>query len=125
MKSTALRHAVIIGSLVSATPSMADAIYDLTATSNVPNVVSNFTIEFDDLNGDGKLSSTSEITSFSGFTDLSGGIFGGNFGFVFTVPDVTGFTNGGGGDNWGFAAAVKFWTTDGYGPERRARRSAR
>jgi hypothetical protein len=95
LKSTTLRYAVIIGSLVAATPSMAGTIYDLTATSLFPPDLGGFTIEFDDLNNDGKLSITAEITSFSGIT--SGGT---TYTSVILIPN-TAFTNGGALD-WRF-----------------------
>jgi len=95
-----LRYAVIIASLVSATPSMADTIYDLTAitTPSLTSFLSVFTIEFDDLNNDGLLSVPAEVTSFSGVTITS------NFlAEVIAVPTISGFTNGGNtGGNWFF-----------------------
>jgi hypothetical protein len=98
MKRTALRYAVIVGSLVFAAPSMADTIYDLTATSNDPASISKFTIEFHDQNNDGLLSSTAEITSFSGVMDF----FASNtFTTVLSVPNISGFANGG-FSNWVF-----------------------
>ena len=108
MKSTALRYAVIVGSLVFAAPSMADTIYDLTATSNDPASISNFTIEFDDQNNDGLLSSTAEITSFTGVMDF----FASNtFTTVLSVPDISGFANGGFSD-WRFGPGSGTFPTD-------------
>jgi hypothetical protein len=112
MKSATLRYVVIIGSLVSATPSMANTIYDLTATSLSPASVTGFTIEFDDLNNDGKLSSTAEITSFSGVTPIGG--------LTYTSVDGianTAFSNGSGGSFWDFSvgshvlvSSASFWS---------------
>ena len=92
MNSKALRYAAIVGILVSGTPSVAGTIYDLTGTSLSPNDVSSFIIEFDDLNNDGKLSSTDDIKSFSGVTYIPA-----NFTYlsVGLIPNTT-FTNGGG-----------------------------
>jgi hypothetical protein len=101
MKSATLRYVVIIGSLVSATPSMAGTIYDLTATSMFPADVSNFTIKFDDQDNDGKLNHTAEITSFSGVT-TSGGLGGLTYTSVDGIAN-TAFSNGSGGVFWDFS----------------------
>ena len=108
MKSTALRYAVIVGNLVFAAPSMADTIYDLTATSNDPASISNFTIEFDDQNNDGLLSSTAEITSFTGVMDF----FASNtFTTVLSVPDISKVANGG-FSGWVFGPASATFPPD-------------
>jgi hypothetical protein len=96
MKRKTLRYAVIIASLVAATPSLAGTIYDLTAMPydlDTTNRVFNFTIEFNDLNNDAKLSSLAEITSFSGVSENLGSliVYGDSVGLI---PN-TAFTNGG------------------------------
>ena len=83
--------------LTIATPSMAGTIYDLNATATIV-AVSNFTIEFNDQNNDALLSSTTEITSFSGAS-----LFGFSVTSVSLVPDLPGFTNGGNDGEWGFS----------------------
>src|SRR5262249_5812140 len=83
--------------LTIATPSMAGTIYDLNATATIV-AVSNFTIEFNDQNNDAMLSSTTEITSFSGAS-----LFGFSVTSVPLVPDLSGFTNGGNDGEWGFS----------------------
>jgi hypothetical protein len=92
-----LRYALMVGSLFATTPSMADTFYDFNATSKNPALETNFAIGVDDQNNDGLLSSTAEIISFSGVT-----LFGsGTFTSVLSVPDISGFANGGAA-NWLF-----------------------
>jgi hypothetical protein len=84
--------ALVIGSLVSASLSMAGTIYDLTASTLNPPIFSNFSITFDDKSGDDLLTDPGEIISFSGVTFIQSGTTRSS---VSGVPDITGFTNGG------------------------------
>jgi hypothetical protein len=79
---------------------MAGTIYDLTATSLVPASVTGFTIEFDDLNNDGKLSSADQINSFSGVTPIGGLTYTSVFSIANTAFSI-GIDN-----NWVFSAGA-------------------
>jgi hypothetical protein len=54
-------------SFSAAAPAMAGTIYELSAIANDPGAMGNFSIQFDDVSGDGLLQ-LGEITNFSGLT---------------------------------------------------------
>src|SRR5689334_2704976 len=95
MKSGIVALTMFIGALASVGSSKADT-FELTATpiANSSVSVTPFTIDFNDVNNDSMLTSTSEVTFFSGETAGSPPTF---YDQLIGIPDMPGLTNGGAG----------------------------